>query len=217
MKSARGFSMVEMMVSVAIIGGATLGIVRVTQTLNQMGGSNMDKQLMNDDATVLLSAMCSKIKNAGAGLPGSQDVTSGQTILALPDNPLVNISPNIIFLSADNAPTGLGVEDYWTSFSAGAQNGQTGIVETTYQTSNWLTIKAGTAPIVKTHFHPTQKGVTLVSLGFIFYDGQYPPQMANQSPQAVSAVRVVLGLRAAHASCTRENTVNLNDLIYGPH
>jgi hypothetical protein len=127
------------------------------------------------------------------------------------------VSPNIIFLSADNAPTGLGPEDYWTVFSTGSQNGKIGVMETVYRTSNWLAIKQNTATLVRSQFHPTQKGVTLMSLGFVFYDGQYPPRIANQSPEAASAVRVLIKLKAAHGACSREETVNLNSLIYGPH
>jgi hypothetical protein len=90
-------------------------------------------------------------------------------------------------------------------------------VEKTYQSASWITIKAGTATLVKSRFLPTEKGVTLTNLGFVFYDGQYPPAIANQSPQAASAVRMQVTFKATYGTLTRDKTVNLNNLIYGPH
>jgi hypothetical protein len=210
--------MPELMIAVAITGGTLLGIIRVTQQLSKMGNINQDRQLLQMDSNIFLTRLALNIKKAGDGLQGNSVPASGQTLVALPDNPMNNTNPRIIFLSKDNPPVGtMGSEDFWMVYSTATQDGKSGILEQVHKGSDWLSIRAGTGSVVQSNFLGAQSGVVVSTLSFTLYDGQLPAQIANQSPQATSAVRIAVHLKTKRTGVTREQTVNLDNLIYGPH
>jgi hypothetical protein len=173
---------------------------------------------MDYDTLILLTRMAIPLKKCGDGLRGVPDPSMGKTVIALPDDPLNNFMPEIIFLYKDQAPIGsLGNEDQWLRFSAATQNGRDGIQIRTYQCDNWLDIKSGAVAPLRTEFLRTQAGVKIKRLAFTLYDTQDPPRIANQDPNTSSAVRVTLQLKKGETVFEKEKSVTFEDLLYGPN
>lgn len=226
----RGWTMMELIAALAILGIISLTVARTQQRMLSSATHTQNAQIMEADAASLLTRLALKIKNAGDGLQGEQSTSNGKTIIALPDNALSNFSPELIFLSKDQGAAGvLDNQDLWTRFSTVTiASGAEALLEETYQSDNWLTIKSGVAPVVGTATYPLSNGAKFHALAFTLYDSNQPPLIANQDPQSTSAVRIAMTLKKGESATraasnevqgnliSRERTVVLEGLLYGP-
>lgn len=216
-KAKAGYTAPEVAVTVALLGLISLTVARTNRSLLVLGTISTDKQILGANAEAILNRLCFKIKRAGDGLQGGSAI-AGKTLIAAPDNPLNNLSTEMIFLSRDQDGNGLvSSQDYWTRYSVGTSGGRMGVLERTYKSGDWLSIKAGTATLLKSSFIKMDSGVTLEYLHFTLYDSHHPPNIANQDPHAASAVRVAVHLKKGETRFERERVVQLENILYGPH
>lgn len=211
--------MIEVMMAVAIASVVSLGIYKVTMQINSLNRTNQTRQLMQEYMTAILNRMAQQIQTAGDDISGEADISNGKTVISAPpaDSFYAVYSPDLIFLSRDQNPVGsLGPEDYWIRYSTGVQNNVAGILETTYMADNWISIRAGTAPVVQNRFYPIPDGIHIDQLSFTLYDSQDPPRISNQDPSASSAVRVFVTLEKEATKMDFSKFIILENLLYGP-
>ncbi len=214
----RGVTLPEAIMTVAVLGLISYTFSKTNGLLNRLNRSSVNNQMMSYDAIAILTNISVGLKKCGDGLRGLPDPSTGQTVIALPDNPLANSMPELIFLYKDQAPVGsLGSEDLWKRYSKDVVNGRDGLLIRTYKTNNWLDIKTGLVPPTLTEFIKADEGVKIHQLAFTLLDSQDPPRIANQDPSTSSAICISLQLRKSDVHFEQEKTVVLENLLYGPN
>lgn len=216
-----GFSLIELLVSVAIVGLISLALASSMHYLSRSQLRSQAEAELQNDATRILAEITVALQGAGDGLANTAS-PPGTSIFSDPnDNDKVtdtfgNITghSSILFISKDNPVIGQldpdpVPRDEWTKYKL--INGQ--ISKEIYISTNSMCIVNGsTAPVKVSYIKLSSSLERVRTLEFNFYNSM---QARTFSGYGASAVRVYFELEKLGFIIKRETLILLDNVLYG--